>query len=64
LLLLLLLPSLHLVSSENLGRLILAGVLMFVTGNGFVVWALQTVETHVVAIFAMIPIYTIALTAR
>jgi drug/metabolite transporter (DMT)-like permease len=54
----------RLVSSNSLGRLVAAGVLMFVTGNGFVVWALQTVQTHIVAIFvAMIPIYTVILTS-
>jgi drug/metabolite transporter (DMT)-like permease len=52
----------RLVSSNSLGRLVAAGILMFVTGNGFVVWALQTVQTHIVAIFvAMIPIYTVIL---
>jgi drug/metabolite transporter (DMT)-like permease len=51
------------VPSKSLAGLVVAGILMFVTGNGFVVWALQTSETPVVALsVAMIPIYTMALT--
>jgi drug/metabolite transporter (DMT)-like permease len=53
-----------LTSSNSLRRLVTAGVLMFVTGNGFVVWALQTVEKPTVAILvAMIPIYTVLLSS-
>jgi drug/metabolite transporter (DMT)-like permease len=37
---------------------------MFVSGNGFVVWALQTAHPHNVAVLvAMIPVYTVVLAA-
>jgi drug/metabolite transporter (DMT)-like permease len=51
---------------RHLFQLTAAGVLMFITGNGFVVWALavQDADPGIVAVcIAMIPIYTAFLTS-